>query len=116
MTKVFAIHEIELLPGVDPAEFERLAVQAGGWDLPGMRSYILKGDRGTRRGQFAMMYEFDSEQRRAELFPVEGGPGAEVIAYMATEGFRRRFGFMDTLAAGGGSPGYVYSDYVVLAQ
>ena len=43
--------------------------------LSGMTMRLLKGDRGDREGKYLVMFEFDSVERRNQLFP-EAGPAA----------------------------------------
>lgn len=92
MSKVYSLHAIALKAGVSGADFEQFFCDAASQikPLPGMSMRLLKGDRGDRKGQYAVMFEFDSEPRRTELFP-EAGPGAknasaEFMQWMGTAG------------------------------
>ena len=81
MAKVYSIHSIALKHGRTAEEFECF------WkdsfmtvpQLPGVTPHLLRGDRGERKGQFALMLEVDSVETRDHLFPVEG-PGAGVFS------------------------------------
>jgi hypothetical protein len=92
MSKVYSIHLIALKAGASGADFERffcdevLSQPA----LSGLTLRLLKGDRGDRKGNYAVMSEFESEARRNELFP-QAGPGAtqmseEFMKWMAGVG------------------------------
>jgi hypothetical protein len=66
MPRVIGIHEFELKPGVTEAEFED-AVRAfilvdrseGDTNIS-----LIKSDRGTRRGQYGLLFEFESVEER----------------------------------------------------
>ena len=47
MPKVFALHEMELSPGVAPEEYERFLAEeiAPMPELPGWKTHLLRGDR-----------------------------------------------------------------------
>ena len=49
MPKVFGLHEIELQPGVEPEEYERVFAEeiASSFTLPGWKTHLLKGERGN---------------------------------------------------------------------
>ncbi len=71
--RVIALREATLKPGVRGEDFERFFAdsEAGPINrhIPGMRAYLLKGERGTRVGGYVTVYEFDSLGRRNEYFP-----------------------------------------------
>ena len=75
MAKVFGIHELELRPGVTPEQFEQFvrAEVAQAPAQPVWTIHMLKGDRGTRDGKFAVLIEIESVETRDRLFPVSGG-------------------------------------------
>jgi hypothetical protein len=81
MSKVYSIHLIALKAGVSWAEFERFYRDEFSGITPprGMAIRLLKGDRGDRAGRYAMMFEFESESRRTELYP-EAGPAAKQLS------------------------------------
>lgn len=75
MSKVFAIHTIELKPGVRPETFEQFVneeVSRVPW-LAGWTTLVARGDRGERRGKYVVIHVFDSEATRNMYFPSEGG-------------------------------------------
>ena len=59
MPKVFALHEIELQPGLEPEEYERFFAEkmAPMLELPGWKTRLLKGDRGARTGKYLVLFE-----------------------------------------------------------
>jgi hypothetical protein len=74
---VFSMREFELKPGVKAREFDAFVRKemAGdiAKDVTGMKMHILKGDRGTRKGAYLLVWEFDSVATRDHYFPKEGG-------------------------------------------
>jgi hypothetical protein len=88
MSKVFAIHLLTLLPGVDEAAFEKFMSEEFSTlpSLPGMTTTLAKGDRGDRTGQYVFIHEFDSLERRNHYFPSEGGEPAQEFL-QAGQGF-----------------------------
>jgi hypothetical protein len=71
MPKVFGVREIELQPGVEPDEYERLFAEeiAPLPELPGWKTHLLKGDRGARAGKYLILFEMDSVEARDRFFP-----------------------------------------------
>jgi hypothetical protein len=84
MPKVFGLHEIELRPGVDPAEYERVFAEevASSPTLPGWRASLLKGDRGARAGKFLVLIEMDSVEARDRYFPEPDSESEEFRRFM----------------------------------
>jgi hypothetical protein len=78
MSKVLAIHLIEPHPGISIEEFEQRVLEVlqvfDGW-----KTYVLKGDRGERKGQHLLIHEFDSIETRDRYFPNEDGSAAEEV-------------------------------------
>lgn len=87
MSKVLGVHVLELRPGVDAGEFERfvrekfLAVPLP----PGWKIHLLKGDRGERAGQYAMLIEIESVATRDRYYPGDAQPSAETRAMQAQQ-------------------------------
>lgn len=79
MGKVFTIGNFELLPGITEGDFDAFVnrLDQRAFDRPGSILHMLKGDRGERKGHFALMVEFDSIEARNKLFPVEGGGASD---------------------------------------
>jgi hypothetical protein len=115
MARILSLQEVELRPGADPAEFERVfaAEVAPSPTLPGFRARLLKGDRGVRAGKFLLLLEMEDEQTRDRYFP----------AHEETSEEFRRFWEQhpDTAAAWDKIHSLsvlpnVYSDYVVVVE
>jgi hypothetical protein len=70
MGKVFGMHEFELRPGASEAELKRLLLE---WQQypqhPGVRLYVLKGNRGVRDGKYLLMTECESVATRDRYWP-----------------------------------------------
>ncbi|KPK82449.1 MAG: hypothetical protein AMS25_02405 [Gemmatimonas sp. SM23_52] len=64
MAKIVSIHEYHLKPGVETEQFEqalREASQRGLFELPGLVKHrFLKGIRGSRRGEYAALWVYES--------------------------------------------------------
>ena len=118
--EVLSIRELRLKPGVDPAEFERFVKETYNprfeqLHFPGWRGYILKADRGTRKGSYIHVYAVESERTRNAFFPTEEGVLSEKSAPLAAElleEVRRLNQELERYV----EPGWhdVYTDYVVL--
>ena len=71
--RVVALREATLRSGVRGADFERYFADsvAGPMNrhIPGVRVYLMKGERGARVGGYVIVYEFDSLERRNEYAP-----------------------------------------------
>jgi hypothetical protein len=72
MGKVYGIHEIVVHPGIDEESFVRFFnhemtsfYENSDWKLS-----LLKGDRGQRAGQYAVMYEVASREARDRDAPI----------------------------------------------
>lgn len=76
MAKVFGMHKVELKPGVDEREFEDFVcsqVIPTYRVIPGQTIHLLKGDRGERDGKYMLLIELESQARRDQIYPEEGG-------------------------------------------
>jgi len=74
MPRVIGIHEFELKPGVTEAEFEDavrafILVDRSEGDT---NTSLIKSDRGTRRGQYGLLIEFESVEARDSWFTDDG--------------------------------------------
>jgi hypothetical protein len=92
MSKVYSLHMIALKAGASGPDFERFfQEQIGAVPEPsGLTMRLLKGDRGDRKGNYLLMFEVESDERRNQLFP-EAGPAArqmsaEVMQWMTAGG------------------------------
>jgi len=78
MPKVISVHEYELKPDVQDADFERAiqdAERRGLLDLPGLVGHhFLKGLKGARRGAYAAIWIFESREAWERLWGPVGAP------------------------------------------
>lgn len=81
---VVAIRELTLKEGVDSEEFERFATEeftpTFDEQVPGVRAFILKGERGDKKGGYSFALIFDSVNTRDYYYPFEHGGEASVPA------------------------------------
>jgi hypothetical protein len=110
--RVIAIREITLKSDANAQEFEQsfsnVYARAVEDRIPGMQTYLLRGERGQRTGKYLMVFEIDSLARRNEYWPQpdvssekftqlwEGMPEYDIGKYVEAE------------------PEDVYTDYLVL--
>lgn len=86
MARVYGFHELALRPGVSEEAFEQF-VREKLMPLatyPGWSARLLKGDRGERAGQYAILIEIDSTETRDRYFP-GSGPSADAQAFRAQQ-------------------------------
>ena len=71
MPRVLGLHEIELQPGVEPEEYERVFAEeiAPSFTLPGWKTHLFKGERGVRAGKYLVLLEIESQESRDRYFP-----------------------------------------------
>ena len=83
MAKVYGLHEIELQPGVEPDEYERLFAEeiARSPELSGWKTHLLKGDRGARAGKYLVLLEIESLEARDRYFPRPGEASDEFTRF-----------------------------------
>jgi hypothetical protein len=71
--RVIALREATVKPNVSAADFERYFADSVAGPLnrhiPGIRAYLLKGERGARVGGYVIVFEFVSLDRRNAYFP-----------------------------------------------
>lgn len=71
--RLIALREATLKPNVRAEDFEAYFADSLGGPMnrhiPGVRAYLLKGERGARVGGYVIVFEFDSLGRRNEYFP-----------------------------------------------
>ncbi len=77
MSKVFGMHPIALHPGVLAEDFEKFAREEMIKTLCGQSIFILKADRGDRKG-YLLMVEFSSQEARDRLYPAHAPPSYEL--------------------------------------
>ena len=73
MNRMISIHELEVLEQ-QQAEFEQFFADevANQGIVEGWHFTLLKGERGNRVGQYAVIIEIDSKAARDRYFPEEG--------------------------------------------
>ena len=76
--RIFGIHEYELKDGIDPQYFElvlKSALLSPKLDMPGLESrHFLKGYKSTRKGSYAVLWVFKSQEALEGLFGTEDKP------------------------------------------
>ncbi len=81
MSKVISIHVLEPAPLANPEAFDRLMRESAdafqGVNTDGWQTYIVRGDRGVRKGRYAVIHIFDSSEVRNRYFPIEDGKPSE---------------------------------------
>jgi hypothetical protein len=116
MAKVYRVHEYEVEPksGVTVEDYENFLTQQvlRTQMVPGVKLYYFKGERGERTGKYLMVWEFESVERRDQLFPRMNQPSEE---FQRREGeianLRRQ---VETLIDYG--PSYSWTDYIKLGE
>ena len=114
MTKVFALHEVELRPGVSAEEFETFfATQIGSEPIyPGWWAQLLKADRGQRAGKYLIMFEIESVEVRNRYFPTAGERSEEARQF--TQQHPEIAAMFEKWSSLASPPGEVYTDYIVV--
>ncbi len=111
MAKVYGIHEIELRPGADSAAFEQLVAESTDLDrFEGWTPYLLRGERGERKGKYLVLIEIESLAARDRYAP-DSGPSAEAQEFdQRAAAFWARWQQLATV------PGQddIFTDYVVI--
>jgi hypothetical protein len=75
MATIFGVHHLEARPGVQPEEIERFLLDEilpAMRRAPGLKLYVLRGDRGERDGSYALLYVLDSVAVRDGFVPDSG--------------------------------------------
>ncbi len=116
MAKVYSIHPLELKPGVSGADLEQFAAGEGAVLLQteSGKAMLLKGDRGARAGQYALLTEYESVEARDQAYPVADVPPEEQLSGLPEPLRSLAVRFLG-MASGLGDPG-TYTDYVVVAE
>jgi len=115
MAKVFGLFDVIVHGEEAQAQFEAFVVRAAPtvppW--PGIKSYVLKGDRGDRAGRVHYMIDMVSDEIRNRYFP-EGKA-------ISTEGMERLAAMSDFIIeweqyADYGAGRTPWTDYVVIGE
>ncbi len=84
MAKVLGIHLLDLKPGVTDEQAQEMAARmTREFSMPGLTTRMAKGDRGPRAGQYVMVLEVDSVERRDRYWPKSGDESAEFNQHAA---------------------------------
>jgi hypothetical protein len=79
---------VKLRPGVTTDEFEQFLREDWVevlWSAPGVRSYVLKGNRGTEVGRYLIVSEFDRVHTR-DLYSASGTVESDLWKQLSAEG------------------------------
>ena len=113
MARLISVHEMELLPGVNEAEFEQFVIVEllPGIPFKGCIQHLAKGDRGVRNGKYAIIIEVDTSDRDRyspadNQLSEEGQRLAETMSELET-----KLGMFSSTMPGVNT---VYTDYVIL--
>ncbi len=114
--RVMALREVTLKSGASAQEFERyfsdVYAPAMAERVPGLQTYLLRGERGDRKDQYLLVWEFDSLARRNEYFP-QPGPGGASERWQQIAQNMPQFEFDKYLEATAEDR---YTDYLVLRR
>ena len=103
--EVVAIHDLELMPGVNTKDFEAFVLEE---IVPiynkmtGQKLILTKGDRGIRTGKYSMIITFDSIEDRDRIYP----PSGELVGDFGEDAMWEKF---MSMAKGMGA---IHTDYV----
>jgi hypothetical protein len=127
MARLYGAHTIVLKPEVSGQEFERFVREE--WrpaNLPGIRTSILRGDRGERAGAYLMLFEFEDGAVRDRYWPpARGGDASEEWQRIRQRAFgtaeqRRVLDRLNALTAGideqDGVPLGPYTDWLAIGE
>ena len=113
MAKIVSVRQFALKPGVKPVDFEQ-AMQteiAKAPDLPGWKASLGKGDRGEQVGNYLILWEIESVERRDAIAPAPGQPSEEGRRWI--EATAALWQILNEMA----SPAWdVHTNYVVIAS
>jgi hypothetical protein len=89
MARIVAVHELDLKPGVDRAEFERVVRAASAGlerEMPGLvERLFLLGYKSARKGEYAMLWIFESRTALEAMFGTEAAPRPGPDAFVRYE-------------------------------
>ena len=113
MSKVFGMHMIALLPGVNAEDFEKFVIEKlyPVPNLEGWNFYLLKGDRGDREGKYLWMIEFESVEVRDRLFPSPGESSEEAQQFLEAQA-----AILEEWATFATPIDVIYTDYVEVGK
>jgi hypothetical protein len=114
MARVVGLHEIELRPGTDPTEFERVAAEVVSLPMfEGWTTRLLKGERGARAGKYLLVFEIVDQEARDRYFRAEH-QGSDEIGRSEEQNRQAADAWERLHALGVDSD--ITTDYVVVAE
>lgn len=117
---IVAVREVTLKEGIDPVAFETFAVEeftpVFEQQVPGVKAFIMKGNRGDKKGSYAYVLIFDSENTRDFYYPFEHGGEESVPSTSETLWLPARQAIYEELVKYVDGIGETkgYTDYLVL--
>lgn len=108
--EVYAIHKLEIKPGVDTKEFENFVLNniAPIYNkMKGQKFNLVKGDRGVRKDKYAIILTFESVEDRDRIYPASG----EFVGDFGDDSVWEKFRSMVK-----GLDGTKHTDYVKVVQ
>jgi hypothetical protein len=116
MTKVLGIHEIELLPGIEAADFEQFIttefLPLRGFE--GWTAHLAKADRGARAGKYALILEIESTLARDRYSP--GSNEFTEEGQRAVEQFAAKVAKWANFSATIPGQNTTFTDYVIVGE
>ena len=85
-----AVHELELLPGVDAKKFETFVLEniiPVYNKMQGQHAMLAKGDRGVRTNMYALILTFDSVEDRDRIYT----PSGEIVGDFGEDSMWEKF-------------------------
>ncbi len=117
---IVAVRDVTLKDGVSATDFERFAVEeftpVFEHQVPGVKAFIMKGDRGDKKGSYSYVLIFDSPNTRDFYYPFEHGGEESVPATSETLWLPAREAIYQKLVkyVDGIGETQGYTDYIVL--
>jgi hypothetical protein len=78
---VVAVHDLKLKTGINEKDFESFIVNE--WlplysKIKGLDTFLAKGDRGIRAGEYSLILTFESIEDRNRIYPPSGETSEEI--------------------------------------
>jgi hypothetical protein len=109
MAKIYSVVPLELRPGVDGEEFVKFwngqFAQFG--ERLGWKGYVLKSDRGDRKGQYAVIWEIPDVEGRDRYVPSPDHITEEALRLLGPD-WDKCNEILDTYVTG-----WPFTDYIV---
>jgi hypothetical protein len=108
--EVYSIHELIIKPDIDLNEFETFVMEELAPiynNMKGQKLILVKGDRGVRTNQYAIILTFESLEDRNRIYP----PSGEFVGDFGDEIIWEKFGSMVDKGLG-----ETHTDYIEVAH